>query len=205
MVHQDIKPPNLGVVSLYPPRAMITDFGSAIEGTLSDHCEAGMEMYHAPEIWRLKRRTASQPLGKAVDMFAFGLGAYRLFCRQDKWWHPEAEAPVLMTIARRLMQRNGNVQLKNLIGSFHIADPQQRTTARQAKTYAGVLYEPGDQEGLAHDMPSLNMSGNQIQSPVHHPHGSGLLGSTAALLCVVATSHGGKGFIGYISSLHTTQ
>ena len=35
--------------------------------------------------------------------------------------------------------------------------------------------------------------------------GQVMLESAAALLCVVATPHGGKGFTGYMSSLHITQ
>lgn len=173
VIHRDIKPANMSVVSLNPPQAKLIDFGSATRNTFSDQCMVGTDMYQAPEIWRLARGTTLRPYGRAVDMFAFGLSAYRLFCGQDEWWQPEADAHAMKIIAGHLAR--GINPLMNLIKSFLVDDPQQRVTARQAKTYPESPYAPGDREEvntLAYDMAPLNVDAESSHIPDHRSHGS---------------------------------
>lgn len=166
VIHRDIKPANMSVVSLNPPRAKLIDFGSAITSMSSHNHLVGTAIYHAPEIYQLANGLAYEPYGNAADMFAFGLSAYRLFCGLDEWWHSEPDVHVLKSIAEDLSLRSCNVALMNMIRGFLVEDPQQRTTARQAKTYPGVPYAPGDgqeTETLTHDIASLNVNGDPSQ------------------------------------------
>lgn len=82
VMHRDIKPGNLGVVSLDPPHGILLDMDLAIRSeTSSDHME-GSTPYLAPEIiaWKVwnKDQTSQKPdeYGKAVDVWAMGLSVF---------------------------------------------------------------------------------------------------------------------------------
>lgn len=89
-IHRDIKPGNLGIVSLQPLRAVILDLGQAIqmqERALIPHTpeKVGTIPYLAPEM-------EVQPYRTEVDIWALGVVAHELFMgknpfqsRQNPW------------------------------------------------------------------------------------------------------------------------
>ena len=158
VIRGDIKPANMSVVSLNPPQARLINFGSAIHSPYSDDYNTGTDTYHAPEMWRLRKGSRLLPFGKAVDLFAFGLSAYRLFCGVAECWDLEADADVMRTVKGLLEQRTENILLMAMIQTFLAEDPQPRMTAQQAKAQPGITYAPGDREtddNFAHDIASL--------------------------------------------------
>ena len=90
VMHRDIKPNNLGVVGLTPPRGVIFDLDSATRDEASmDHLK-GTLSYLAPEVvalkeWERDKRNAKaraqppQPYGRKVDVWALGLSAYTIY------------------------------------------------------------------------------------------------------------------------------
>lgn len=83
VMHRDIKPRNLGILSLHPPAGIIFDFDSATREEISvDHMQ-GTISYLAPEIVALKqweedrgRRPRPPPYGREVDIWALGISAH---------------------------------------------------------------------------------------------------------------------------------
>ena len=102
VMHRDVNPNNLGVVSFDPPRGVLLDLDSATREEESlDHMQ-GTLPYLAPEIIELKvveRRSAGAstasgawpgrvPYRQGVDVWAMGLSVYALYVGQSFNWIP---------------------------------------------------------------------------------------------------------------------
>ena len=88
LMHRDIKPANMAIVSRSPPHAMLIDFGHATWNTTSQNHYRGTIGYLAPEIMTLKNAKAGKgpAYDNKVDLWAFGLCGYQLFCSRKFWW-----------------------------------------------------------------------------------------------------------------------
>ena len=89
VMHRDITPNNLGVVSLDPPKGVILDLDGATREESSDDHLQGTIPFLAPEVIRLKQWSKRSPnvadqtakpekYGPAVDIWALGLCAFML-------------------------------------------------------------------------------------------------------------------------------
>lgn len=86
LMHRDIKPGNIAIVSCAPPSASLIDFGHATwEKTSMDH-SVGTISYLAPEVMALKHKTSQQPYNESVDIWAIGISGYQLLCRKQRLW-----------------------------------------------------------------------------------------------------------------------
>ncbi|MCJ1331579.1 hypothetical protein MMC10_008270 [Thelotrema lepadinum] len=86
LMHRDIKPANMAVVSRNPPHAMLIDFGHATWKSNSRNHYSGTFGYLAPELLNLKNTGKGPPYDNKVDLWAFGLCGYQLFCYKKFWW-----------------------------------------------------------------------------------------------------------------------
>ena len=86
VIHRDIKPLNMGVVSLHPVSALIIDFGhSTLEHSSTDHMK-GTVPYLAPEILDLKCGLGfNTPYTNAVDVYSMGISCFQLLCQKPQW------------------------------------------------------------------------------------------------------------------------
>ncbi|KAL9026864.1 MAG: hypothetical protein Q9196_004536 [Gyalolechia fulgens] len=81
VMHRDLNPNNLGVVSFNPPKGVLLDLDSAtLSETSSDHMQ-GTIRYLAPEIidlkgWLNPPKGVTPPYSRAVDIWALGLSVY---------------------------------------------------------------------------------------------------------------------------------
>lgn len=94
VMHRDVNPNNLGVLSFDPLQGVLLDLDSATrEEESTDHMQ-GTEPYLAPEVIELKRGSGSgvwprpAPYGKAVDVWAMGLTAFALYTGYGFNWRP---------------------------------------------------------------------------------------------------------------------
>lgn len=79
-MHRDIKPDNIAIVSLKPPRACLIDFGHAIHGKEAADRNVGTLPWCAPEVGNAQRKYYSNK----VDVFSLGLCMYQLFCEKGR-------------------------------------------------------------------------------------------------------------------------
>lgn len=68
-MHRDIRPKNMLVMSVDPPRAALCDYGKAIEAEKSDVTTIGPIYTLAPEVWSVSR---DGPYTAKIDVWAYG-------------------------------------------------------------------------------------------------------------------------------------
>ncbi len=81
VMHRDINPNNLGVVSFNPPKGIILDLDSATRSEVSEDHMQGTIPYLAPEIidlkvWDTVVGSKPGPYGRSVDVWAVGLSVF---------------------------------------------------------------------------------------------------------------------------------
>ncbi|MCJ1244814.1 hypothetical protein MMC30_002014 [Trapelia coarctata] len=79
VMHRDINPNNLAVVSLDDPRGIIIDLDSATQSPTSKDHMRGTPAYLAPEIVDLKDGRKVPPFDKSADIWALGLSMFDLY------------------------------------------------------------------------------------------------------------------------------
>ena len=87
IMHRDIKPNNLGVLSYGLLRGVILDLDSATTETLSDDDRQGTIAYLAPEVIELKMgTTGTHEYGRSVDVWALGMSFFYVFGSRHVEW-----------------------------------------------------------------------------------------------------------------------
>ena len=138
IMHRDIKPLNLAVVSANRPEARLIDFGLAQHGLKSDQA-VGTSSYIAPEVWAGDEGRTNRRYTEKADIFAFGLSMYQFFCQQPCHWRrvdKDADGnlseSLLCEMGTRLMESDNLPVPLDLILSFLNWDPQSRTGAKDS-------------------------------------------------------------------------
>ena len=113
IMHRDLKPTNLMLVSYQPVHAIIIDYGSAtFDATSVDHY-CGTIAYLAPEVLKLKyeksRTIRQEPYDYRVDIWSMGLSGYQLFFQEPCRWEKGVSSIAHKDITRKLKSRPGSV------------------------------------------------------------------------------------------------
>lgn len=89
IMHRDIKPNNLGVLSFSLFRGVILDLDGATTETLSDDHKQGTISYLAPEIIDLKMGTTTklEKYGRSVDVWALGISFFYVLMKKHVRWN----------------------------------------------------------------------------------------------------------------------
>lgn len=149
VMHRDIKPDNLTIVSFNPPQSRVANFRSSKVCMSSHEVNVGTKGYSAPEMWRITRTYNPSDLelyDNKVDMFAFGLSACQIFCRQPRFWDEEADDETVAEMKGGIRaQKGAPPHVKKLIRSMLVDDADLRPSAEIAMRARGVLNVPGNQ------------------------------------------------------------
>ncbi|KAL9024509.1 MAG: hypothetical protein Q9196_006465, partial [Gyalolechia fulgens] len=142
-IHRDIKPQNIYVVSLAPPRAVLGDFGAAIQtcntGLTPQPGSCGTIGWLAPE---LENPTFAAKYNQAVDVWSMGAVGYFLFIRGPLPWFSRRGYNIFRYMndpARETYRLKMNdlaakrpESLEGLLYQMMRAYPDQRTSLRGA-------------------------------------------------------------------------
>ncbi len=141
IMHRDIKPGNMTVVSLRPDRleARLIDFGMAQKGLESYQYKVGTPNYLAPEMWAGWESRTKDVYDERVDVFAFGISMYQFFCRQRCTWervdkdaNGNVSPNLLLDMRDHLFESSHCDKLKDIVSPMMSWDPQYRPSAREA-------------------------------------------------------------------------
>lgn len=113
IMHRDLKPTNMMVVSYQPVHAIIIDYGSATFDTTSIDHYCGTIPYLAPEVLKLKyeknRNLRHDAYDCRVDVWSMGLSGYQLFFQEACKWEKGVSSAVHKDITRKLKSRPGSI------------------------------------------------------------------------------------------------
>ena len=89
IMHRDIKPNNLGVLSFSLFKGVILDLDSATTETLSDDDRQGTLAYLAPEVIDLKMETTTElyGYGRSVDVWSLGMSFFYVLRGKHVMWN----------------------------------------------------------------------------------------------------------------------
>ena len=122
IMHRDLKPTNILIVSYDPVYAIIIDFGEAtFDQTSTDHLCGTIE-YLAPEVLDLKRPNNGSAYERSIDIWALGLSGYQLFFQAPCDWG-EMKPVTHSNIVNKLRSRIG---ISELIEEMIAWEPSKR-------------------------------------------------------------------------------
>ena len=114
IMHRDLKPTNMMVVSYQPVHAIIIDYGSATFDTTSVDHYCGTIAYLAPEVLKLKydknKHLRHDAYDCRVDIWSMGLSGYQLFFQEPcRWGDKGVNSVVHKDIIRKVKSRTGSM------------------------------------------------------------------------------------------------
>ncbi|MCJ1381214.1 hypothetical protein MMC17_004323 [Xylographa soralifera] len=98
VMHLDISPGNLAVMSLNNPKGIIIDLDAMVDSIPCKDHSKGTMIYLAPEIMDLKNKKTDKPFERSVDVWALGLCMFDLCQGEFLLWkrlHPRESSPQL--------------------------------------------------------------------------------------------------------------
>lgn len=143
-VHRDLKPTNLGVVSIDPPKAVILDLGTVyhvegdevVSGIRPQPGHIGTVMYLAPEM-------EFERYNERVDIWAFGLVVHEVMIGFHPWkmsvnpWHPQQNKRYANTMTYYSShlgewKQVASDTVENLLSRLLAWNPRERLSAAEA-------------------------------------------------------------------------
>lgn len=141
IMHRDIKPDNLGLLSLCPPKGIILDLDAATSEETSDDPTQGTVPYQAPEIinLRLPAIADQQTYGRSVDVWALGVSAFCALKGTHVRW---SEFDYTSTYTHHLPgTTNPDFVLATRLNRFHNKLKEQVADYKHFREYFNLLRE----------------------------------------------------------------
>lgn len=129
IMHRDLKPTNLMIVSYDPLHVIIIDFGCATFSSKSNDHMAGTIAYLAPEVLALKSGSHKSTYDQKVDIWGMGLTGYQLFFQEPCTWRKGVGMDEWNAIKAKLNERPGI--LSKTLESMLAWDPADRPSASE--------------------------------------------------------------------------
>ena len=142
IMHRDIRPKNMLIVSNEPPRASLCDYGKAIKAESSSLTVIGPIHTLAPEVWTV---SVDGPYTKKIDMWAYGYAIAELlkysvrkypgrdgFSTNDPRITHNRHSAMLEMLRARCDKVTEDEPLVDLVSKLLVWEPEQRWSADQA-------------------------------------------------------------------------
>ena len=142
IMHRDIKPGNLGVLSFSPFAGILLDLDAATTDTRSDDHGQGTITYLAPEIINLKLDSTEEreKYGSQADVWALGMSAFFALTGRHVWWNDFAdewdEWPKGSSLPNT---KDTNFVLKDRLARFHHSYEQKKPQNIYFRQYFDLL------------------------------------------------------------------
>ncbi|KAF6230750.1 hypothetical protein HO133_000009 [Letharia lupina] len=132
IMHRDIRPKNMLIMSNDPPRAALCDYGKAVEAKTSKVTTIGPIYTLAPEVWTVAR---DGPYTAKIDTWAYGYAIAEVLgykAREFSKITQDQLASILRTLRASYVRGTDGEPLVDLVSKLLIWRPQDRWSAEQA-------------------------------------------------------------------------
>ena len=157
IIHRDVRPQNMLIMSISPPRASICDFGKAVKAQTSNFTAIGPILTCAPEVWRVHD---FGPYTNKIDTWAFGYAIADILGYSVKKYpgsdgfkesNPKItrnrHAAIVQMLLEHSEKRAEDAALLDLTLKLLVWDPRVRWSAEQAlghDCWVPILQETGE-------------------------------------------------------------
>ncbi len=142
IMHRDIRPKNMLIMSREPPRASLCDYGKAIEAERDTFTRIGPIDTLAPEVWTV---ATDGPYNAKIDMWAYGYAIATILGYspakypgrdgyQPNHPHitPDRHSAILKMLRAHCSRATEDKPLVDLVSKLLVWDPENRWSADQA-------------------------------------------------------------------------
>lgn len=136
IIHRDIRPKNMLVLSFDPPRASLCDYGKAVEAKTATSTKIGPIYTLAPEVWTTAK---DGPYTAMIDTWAYGYAIAEILGYKPSDYSkitPRGLASILLTLEVFHGKGTQAEALVNLVSKLLVWQPQNRWSAEQALHHA---------------------------------------------------------------------
>ncbi len=172
IMHRDIRPKNMLIMSNDPPRASLCDYGKAIEAKTSKFTKIGPIYTLAPEVWTVAR---DGPYTAKIDTWAYGYAIAEVLGYRppdSSRITQERLASILRALRASYVRGTDGEPLVDLVSKLLVWKPRDRWSAEQALEHECWLPIAREQDGR-YDDPAEAARGKRIllEDPRSDPHG----------------------------------
>lgn len=135
IMHRDIRPKNMLIISNDPPRASLCDYGKAIEAKTSKVTTIGPIYTLAPEVWTV---VSDGPCTAKVDTWAYGYAIAEVLVYKpsdSSRITQERLASILRALRASYVRGTDGESLVDLVSKLLVWKPRDRWSAEQALKY----------------------------------------------------------------------
>lgn len=132
IMHRDIRPKNMLIMSNDPPRAALCDYGKAVEAKTSKVTTIGPIYTLAPEVWMVAR---DGPYTAKIDTWAYGYAIAVVLGYKPPDYSKITQdqlASILRTLRASYVRGTDSEPLVDLVSKLLVWRPQDRWSAEQA-------------------------------------------------------------------------
>ena len=132
IMHRDIRPKNMLLVSIEPPQASLCDYGKAIEAENSTVTTIGPISTLAPEVWTISREG---PYTEKIDMWAYGYAIAEILgysTRDNTQISYNRYLRILSMLCTHCEKAPEDEHLVDLVSSLLEWNPEKRLSASDA-------------------------------------------------------------------------
>lgn len=160
IMHRDIRPKNMLLLSTEPPRASLCDYGKAVEVENSAITTIGPMATLAPEVWTVSR---DGPYTKKIDMWAYGYAIAEILGYSTRDNTPisyNRHVRILSMLRTHCEKAPEDEHLVELVSMLLEWKPEKRSSANEAlehKCWNSIIQERKNDE--------KNEDGAKVETP----------------------------------------